>query len=86
VVVSVGMTRREGEAGRERKAKVEKGELIGGALPLLPHEAVAEGGEAVGRQGGGHSLDTVSTGGAVVRTGRLTGEPQRFRIFLNYPN
>jgi hypothetical protein len=34
VAVSVGTARGEAEAGREQKMKVEKGELIDGALPL----------------------------------------------------
>jgi hypothetical protein len=34
VAASVGTARGEVEAGRERKMKVEKGELVDGALPL----------------------------------------------------
>jgi hypothetical protein len=79
-------TAREAEAGRERKTKVKKGELIGRVLPSWPHEAMAEGGKALGRQGSGCGPATVGTGGAMVRTGQLTGGPQRFRIFPNYPN
>jgi hypothetical protein len=38
-----------------------------------------------GKSGGGHGPNAVGTGGAVVRTGRLTGGPQRFQIFPIYP-
>jgi hypothetical protein len=51
-----------------------------------PRVAKPVGGKAMGGQGGGHSLDTVGAGGAVVRTGQLTDGPQRFHIFPNYPN
>jgi hypothetical protein len=44
------------------------------------------GGEVVGEQGGSRSPDMVSMGSAMVQTRRLTGGPQRFHIFLNYPN
>jgi hypothetical protein len=44
------------------------------------------GSEGVGGQGSGRCPDSVGTGGAVVRTGRLMGGPQQFCIFPNYPN
>jgi hypothetical protein len=34
VAVGIGMVRGEAEAGREQMTKVEKRELVGGALPL----------------------------------------------------
>jgi hypothetical protein len=36
------------------------------------------------QSGGGHSLNTIGTGGAVVRTGQLTG-PSGLRFFPVYP-
>jgi hypothetical protein len=38
----------------------------------------------VQQNGGGHGPNAVSAGGAVVRTRRLTGGLQRFRIFFQF--
>jgi hypothetical protein len=45
--------------------------------------AVAAAKPWVRQNGGGHGPNAVGTSGAVVRTGRLTGGPQRFWIFSN---
>jgi hypothetical protein len=37
------------------------------------------------QSGDGHGPNAGGMGGAVVQTGRLTGRPQRFWIFLIYP-
>jgi hypothetical protein len=38
----------------------------------------------VWQNGCGYGPNVVGTGGAIVRTGRLTGGPQRFRIFFQF--
>jgi hypothetical protein len=71
----------------------EKGSLHGGGAPFivggggwqrqLEPRAERWHGEAVGTEKcSGRGLNVVSTGSAVVRTGRLTGGPQWFWIFF----
>jgi hypothetical protein len=72
----------EGEPRRgvSRRRRLKRGSPLVGRSPYSRtrrwlRAAEMVGGEAVGGQGGGRSLDMVGMGGVVVRTGRLTGGP-----------
>jgi hypothetical protein len=77
--------------GRRRKKVLHRGVLpfIGGRGGWKKVARAADGAVVAAKlwarqSGGSHSLNMVGTGGAVVRTRRLTGGPQRLWIFFQF--